>query len=319
MKIKFTASLVIFTILNLNAGQVWDPSASTGSISSGISAFAGGQKAQATGNYAFAFGQPHNESGYDMFNTIASGTSSFAIGYGAQALSDYSFAFGRDVSTSGLYSFAMGQGSVNIMNSDYSFTFASGFSSFAFGQRVRAQGVHSFAFGKDLAGFTSHSFAFGFNSYSHAQYATVFGNNSNAIGMYSFAGGNTVASTGVSAFAYGENILAKGWGSISFGINNETDGEAAAAIGKYVKAVYDNTVVIGKVNSNEGFPLEANGQPDKDHPQRPLFVVGNGTTTTNPNNTVNLHPSNAFVIFNDGKIIMSRVQGDISMGIFGEQ
>lgn len=42
----------------------------------------------------------------------------------------------------------------------------------------------------------------------------------------------------------------------------------------------------------------------------PLFVVGNGSSAANPNN--------AFTIYKNGNVIISKAQGDILMGEFGQ-
>ena len=68
-----------------------------------------------------------------------------------------------------------------------------------------------------------------------------------------------------------------------------------------------SSVIFGRYNKDTTY--EGNAvTPGSWQPKDPLLVVGNGVDANNKNN--------AFAVYKDGTITMSKVQGDISMGVF---
>jgi len=100
---------------------------------------------------------------------------------------------------------------------------------------------------------------------------------------------------GVSNFDSGyygaDYSLAVGWG-------NAVGAESSAAIGKYLQTDTVGGVVVGKYNDTTEYNQDA------------VFVVGSGTSTS--------ARKNALIVKEDGTVIIPKLQGDISMGPYGE-
>jgi hypothetical protein len=77
--------------------------------------------------------------------------------------------------------------------------------------------------------------------------------------------------------------------------------ENSGVIGTGLISKYDNCLIVGKNNSGAYIP---------DGQSPPLFVVGNGTSASSR--------ADAFVVKANGDVIITKVQGDISMGIYGD-
>jgi len=199
--------------------------------------------------------------------------------------------------------------------------------SLAFGDGVRARGTGSVAIG----GSTNANFAcvIGLNSGASANWSTVLGpyagasaegatalSFSNASGPGSYALGGTTygasAATLGSGLATGNYSTAMGGGTAN-GTYSTAMGTATAT-GNYSLAVgpgvggsgnltrYCSTV-LGAYNAAEGTANTSWVATD------PLFTIANGTDDT--------HRSNALVVYKNGKIKITKRQGDIQMGIYG--
>lgn len=177
--------------------------------------------------------------------------------------------------------------------------------------------------------------AIGTSNGMHAPNSLAVGyqNTINGNGSDSFAVGanNYIQTPGCVAIGYGnmysqddywgnaENSLQVGQSNFSFGVASlivginssielrpEADGyslslpRAAMAMGEGVTNHFDHSLVVGKFNAYYGAlpPLAPT----------PLFVVGNGASTSSR--------SNALEVWEDGRVKMVR-QGDILMGEFG--
>jgi len=73
--------------------------------------------------------------------------------------------------------------------------------------------------------------------------------------------------------------------------------------------------VVGHYNLDKAKDGNTNPSPTTWNENDPLFVVGNGTG--NAADPVNVKNRNAFIVYKDGTITMSKPQGDIPMGQFG--
>lgn len=97
---------------------------------------------------------------------------------------------------------------------------------------------------------------------------------------------------------------------ISIGPSTAT-GTYASGFGSAANATSYSSMVVGRNNvttASDGTAANAGAWVDKD----PLFTVGNGTGVSGTNQY-----RNAFTVFKDGTITMSKVQGDILMGVYG--
>lgn len=106
---------------------------------------------------------------------------------------------------------------------------------------------------------------------------------------YALGGGNQVANSG----------LAMGW-------SNELRGRLAQTLGVGLYADSFNCTYVGNFNAiNELDPPSSTISRAED----PVFVVGNGTSDVSRND--------ALTVLRNGDVIISKAQGDISMGVFG--
>lgn len=110
------------------------------------------------------------------------------------------------------------------------------------------------------------------NETNIGQYSTAFGRNTIASGQYS------------TSFGVGSTVSGNG-GATALGSNNSVSGSIATGIGFAVNAQSYNSLVIGRYNAIAGNATSW-------VPGDPLFVVGNGASTAEPNN--------AFIIRKNG-------------------
>ena len=94
-------------------------------------------------------------------------------------------------------------------------------------------------------------------------------------------------------------------GGVASGLYTTTSGAGASALSY-------SSVAFGRNNfatALDGTASTSGSWVDKD----PLFIVGNGSGTAGDPNQLR----NAFAIYKDGTVTMSKAQGDIGMGQFG--
>lgn len=147
-------------------------------------------------------------------------------------------------------------------------------------------GAHSVAFGPSslASGLISIAAALG---KATAQETIAIGRNSEANGIYGVAIGKDSKATNEGSWA----------------MNGATvSGKYAFGYGSKVSATAAGSFVIGEYNVQEGDANTVSGAT-------PLFVVGNGASTSSRNN--------ALTVYKDGRVKISKRQGDILMGSFG--
>ncbi len=277
-------------------------------------AYAFGALTEAQGTGSFAFGYVGRDSlGATGNITKAVGNYSFALGLGAQtgATAEGAFAIGSGTNAVGKFSLAMGYKS----NASEYYSMAIGNYALASGGQAIALGASSDAIGsKSLAIF---GYAEGSKSISIGEIARSLGPGSLAIGGYmtspptivtdrasaeglrSIAIGSGVAALGsrsvsIGTGQYGELLIpappifpGTANASYSFAIGTDviSSGNFATSMGRVTTAQAYNSFVIGRYNVVEGTTGSwVNTEP--------LFVVGNGSSTSNR--------SNAFTIRKDG-------------------
>ena len=197
------------------------------------------------------------------------GTNSFASGYKSQAKGEYSFSTGRWSSASGNSSIAMGTSST-----------ASAWASFASGYNSEATQSFAIAMGREAKSYGYGSLALGYNSEALADYSVALGYVNKATRSYSTAMGQLTEAVGPASTAMGRQTYAIGWNSTAMGY--ETDAYA-----------YCSTV-LGRFNVVEG---DSNSWNSTD----PLFVVGNGSSSTARNN--------AFTVLKNGN---TNIDGEVN-------
>jgi len=282
-------------------------------------AFAFGQGSLASGKASIAFGA----------NNISSGSFSTAIGYKTTASQWYSTAMGGYTTASNYYTVAMGYKSTASGLASVAFgcqSTASGVYSFACGDGAKAIGARSIALGAYSTAQGAYSFAVGYSSVTSpsATAATALGRETNAAasnstamgyqstssGLYSLAGGNISTASGIASIALGDHANASANYSIALGRNVTASTQYAIAIGNTTTASGDNstafgnqTTAVGKYSLAVGYGCTANaysstavgsynvveGTPGSWIATDPIFMVGNGTSSSSLSNAVTVY------------------------------
>jgi hypothetical protein len=121
------------------------------------------------------------------------------------------------------------------------------------------------------------------------------------------AGNYVYAGTYVYAASYLQAAGAGYFGDfLRVGGATNTPASKSVQIGPNATASSYCSLVVGQYNVIEGTAGSWNGTPGA---KEPLLVVANGADTNNKNN--------AFAVYKDGTVTMSKAQGDILMGQFG--
>lgn len=144
-----------------------------------------------------------------------------------------------------------------------------------------------------------------------------------AIGEMASAVGHGSVAAGLGAEAYGgavalgDGVVAQGLGSLAVGKGSRALGKESVALGRGTVASHAGTTVVGQFNQEE-----IHLGPDSS--RRPLFVVGAGTSPSQRSNALVVRANGDVVIGSameiraDGTVILTRPQGDISMGPYGQ-
>ncbi len=276
-----------------------------GSVASGKASLAFGANNIASGSFATAIGYKTNSGNWYSTAmggyTTASGFYTVAMGYKSTASGIASCAFGNQSTASGVYSFACGDGAKAI-----------GARSVALGAFSNAQGAYSFAVGySSITGpSATAATALGRETNASATYSTAIGYQSASSGIYSLAGGNVSTASGISSIALGDHANASANYSIALGRNVTASTQYAIAIGNTTTASGDNstafgnqTTAVGKYSLAVGYGCTANayastvvgsynvieGTPGSLVLTDPIFVVGNGTSSSSLSNAVTVY------------------------------
>jgi len=226
---------------------------------------------------------------------------------------------------------ASGNGSLAIGNA---YNAASGYNSIAHGYNSVASGANSIAMG-------------GYSAVASGLSSIALGNQAFATGQNSMALGYGSTASARSSMAMGNFSHASGGYSIAMGWNSRVLGNYSIAMGRRCLAYGEVTYVIGR-NNDPG--AAQTGAKDSLNLENHLFVVGNGPDHRSRSNALVTKHSGETTLINrnwdasnptastaddghgntgealivdghtvlNGKVIISQVQGDISMGIFGE-
>lgn len=137
-------------------------------------------------------------------------------------------------------------------------------------------------------------------------WAIALGRNNTASGDATVAMGSSCVASGLRAFAMGTYASATGDNAVSLGNSNSASGSNSSAFGYTTTAQAQSVFVTGRFNIITGDALNWVATD-------PLFVIGNGTSTT--------ARSNAVTILKNGNASFTGVVkvmpgGDLSMGTF---
>lgn len=136
---------------------------------------------------------------------------------------------------------------------------------------------------------TGYTFAIGNSTTANGTNTVAIGLSTSAADNQTFAGGTRTSANGSQTFAIGSYTSAGGSQSFAGGHNTTAYGSQTFVYGLNLNSVTDNNFVIGKNNDVTTYSAD------------PLFIIGNGTTSTN---------SNAFVVYSDGYVT---AQGDLGV------
>jgi hypothetical protein len=151
-------------------------------------------------------------------------------------------------------------------------------------------GNYSTAFGYDNKASGIGSFALGYQTEATDQYSFSMGYQTHATGNRSFAGGTYCTAEGISSFAYGTSSTASGdystalngstaSGNVSFACGiGSASGNSSSAFGDGDAQSY-LSAVFGRYNVVSGSTTEWTET-------EPLFIIGNGSSTSTRNNAV---------------------------------
>lgn len=218
-------------------------------------------------------------------------------------------------------------GNVGLRSTAFGYnTQASDSDAVAMGHGTRATASNSTSMGGLTLASGTNSTAMGLSTVASGYNATAMGGYTTASGQYSIAMGRNSQSQGSYSLAAGYSSIAHGETSTAMGGYNTATGKYSTAMGAYTEAKSRASFALGQYNEKRGSTAgEIAWQGDNQHS---VLEVGIGTATT---------PSNALTVLQDGSVelgkatdntvpltvnangdvTLSRAQGDISMGAFG--
>jgi hypothetical protein len=160
--------------------------------------------------------------------------------------------------------------------------------SVAMGSNTQAKGTVSFAVGAGSQANGIFSTAMGYATIAHGSYSTSMGDFTAARGTRSTAMGNLTTASGDVSTAMGSETKASGDVSTAMGILTKSNGGISTTMGSNTQANGYASLVLGRFNDTI-VSTQTSMQTTT-----PLFIVGNGTSST--------ARSNALVVRNDGRV-----------------
>ncbi len=247
----------------------------------------------------FVFGDTQLDgSGTKMFFNKTKGAfrvgNSYSTDWDDVNIGQYSFATGDDVIARGTNSVSLGFG--NQSNGDYSTTIGAGSwanadHSIVIGTQSFAEGYLSMVFGNSSNAIGLESIAIGSLSKSHGVASMAIGFDNDAYGDYSLAIGQSTDAHGENSIALGHQTYAYGFASLATGRGSLTNGNFSSALG------YAHTTESYAQTSLGMNSTEVMGTVDSYVATDRLFVIGNGTSSTNR--------SDAMVVLKNGNTTLN--------------
>jgi hypothetical protein len=131
----------------------------------------------------------------------------------------------------------------------------------------------------------------------------VSADNSLVVGQSNTVEGAAVGSRAIISAAIGGMNHVMAGNSWTMGSSNEVTGELSTALGVGLVADSMGCTFVGDTSA----PVQGSLTTRRD--EDPVFVVGNGTDSDNR--------SNALIVKRNGDVVITKPQGNISMGIYG--
>lgn len=249
----------------------------------GDNAFASGEAAWAIGENSVAIGKGAN----------ASGSVSSAIGSGTEASGGTSFAAGNNTEASGSNSCAIGGGAR--ATGDYAIslgtglTIASGYASTSIGSSTQATKQGAVALGVGSTSTGDYAVSMGRLNIASGSYSTAIGYTNDATGSYSTAIGYDAKASNTYSTAIGRYTEASGYGSTALGYYTDATGYYTSTLGRYTEARAYCSTVVGSYNTLDG---STSSWVSTD----PIFVVGNGLSSTSRSDAMVVQKNGAVFI-----------------------
>ena len=161
--------------------------------------------------------------------------------------------------------------------------------SFATGYNTNASGDYSVAMGYNTIASGDNSTVMGYYAKATGDKSTAMGYYTDAIGNHSTAMGNATTANAESSTAMGAFTTASGNRSTAMGFGATASGLYSTAMGEYTTAQAYGSVVVGRYNVVGG---SSTSWTTSDQ----LFVVGNGSSLSSPNN--------ALVVLKNGNLVV---------------
>ncbi|MBP6624285.1 MAG: hypothetical protein KA198_03890, partial [Chitinophagaceae bacterium] len=176
--------------------------------------------------------------------------------------------------------------------------------SIGLGNNAEAPATGAIALGENANASGLHSMAFGNGSAASANYSTAIGHNTQAKGLSSYATGFATIANGAYSMSHGVGTNAYGNASIALGNLCIVRGTNALASGESLIANGFSSTVVGRFNDT----LVA--EESSIQSTTPLFMVGNGSSSTNRHN--------AMVVRNDNRVGINTSSPATTLDINGQ-
>jgi hypothetical protein len=151
-----------------------------------------------------------------------------------------------------------------------------------------------------------YSMAIGGSNYLNCDQTLAVGSNNSSLADTEFAGGASSLLVGAYNLNWGNYSMLVGWNNNVTIVTDENTAympQSTILLGSGLISRHDNCTVVGK-NNVSPVPTIPPSSPS------PLFVVGNGSSASSR--------SNALEVLDNGDIIITKPQGDINMGNYGD-
>ncbi|VWL85009.1 OmpA family protein [Oceanivirga miroungae] len=213
----------------------------------------------------------------------------------------------------------------DIVNGNYSKTYANGTASVAIGMSTLAVGDASTSLGTRAAALGEKSVALGFESVALGNYSTALGEGARAIALESFAGSINARATGKQSIALG-HYASTGKNGSWVTDNKGTNGQYSIAIGSHATVTGEKSIYIGKRNGHESSGVSGNesvgiGYNNNVHSDNAIVLGSNTTIAQGKNdaiaigNTVTVGNPNVIAI---GKEAKANGTNTVSIGLSAE-
>ncbi len=157
--------------------------------------------------------------------------------------------------------------------------------------------------------------ALGFFNTASGSYSLAQGEWSEASGFASVAMGVQTSAFGDQSFTMGLNTSAHGQNSFAIGLQNQAFNDNSLVLGQYAQVVTDDLVSTSWKGDNLHSVLSVGIGTDAQNRKNALTVLQDGSIELGKDSVTDEIP---LKVNSDGSVILSKPQGDISMGIYGQ-